>query len=122
MRSKGETGKIGEEVACKYLAAQGYEILQRNFRAGHLETDIICENEEYIIFAEVKTRRKTGARARYGSARDGVDEKKLARIKECAAEYLRAHKNGKKPRLDLVEVYLCREEPPQVKHIKNILG
>ncbi len=122
MRSGGETGKLGEEIACKYLAAQGYEILHRNFRAGHLETDIICENEEYIVFAEVKTRRKTGARARYGSARDGVDAKKLARIKECAAEYLRAHKIGKKPRIDLLEVYIWREDSPEVKHIKNILG
>ncbi len=122
MRRVGETGKLGEEIACKYLAAQGYEILHRNFRAGHLETDIICENGEYIVFAEVKTRYKTGARARYGSARDGVDEKKRARIKECAAEYLRAHKSGKKPRIDLVEVYLWREASPEVKHIKNILG
>ncbi len=117
-----ETGKTGEEIACKYLEMQGYEVTHRNFRAGHLETDIICENGEYIIFAEVKTRRKTGARMRYGSARDAVDKNKLARIKECAAEYLRAHKTGKKPRIDLVEVYLSREEPPRVKHIKNILG
>lgn len=121
MRSKSETGKTGENIVCRYLEAQGFEVTHRNFRAGHLETDIICENGEYILFVEVKTRRATGAVTRYGSARDAVDVRKRENLVACAKEYLRAHKTEKKPRIDVIEVYLSREEAPRVKHIKNIL-
>ncbi len=121
MRNKSEIGKTGENIACKYLEAQGYELLHRNFRAGHLETDIICENGEYVLFVEVKTRAATGAKTRYGTARDAVDARKKENLLLCAREYLRAHKSEKKPRIDLIEVYLSREEAPRIKHIKNIL-
>lgn len=122
MRNKSETGKLGEELACKYLEAQGFEIKHRNLRMGHLETDIICENEQMIVFAEVKTRRKTGAYARYGTARDAVDAKKLAHLRDCAGAYLRENPTEKRPRIDLLEVYLSREEAPKITWIKNILG
>ncbi len=49
-------GRAGEEFAAQYLSALGYRILHRNFRSGHLETDIICENETHILFVEVKSR------------------------------------------------------------------
>ena len=51
-----EVGKAGEDFACRYLLSKGYEILHRNYRSGHLETDIICENETHILFVEVKSR------------------------------------------------------------------
>ena len=121
MRSKGEIGKVGENIACKYLEARGFEIKHRNYRAGHLETDVICENGEYVLFVEVKTRRATGANPRYGTARDAVDTRKRENLVACAKEYLRAHKTEKKPRIDVIEVYLSREEEPRLNHIKNIL-
>ncbi|MBQ9746571.1 MAG: YraN family protein [Clostridia bacterium] len=122
MSSKSETGKRGEEIACRYMEAQGFRILHRNLRMGHVETDIICENGEYILFVEVKTRRATGAVTRYGSARDAVDVRKRENLVACAKEYLRAHKTEKKPRIDVIEVYLSREEGAQITWIKNILG
>ena len=86
MRSRSETGKVGENIACKYLEAQGFEIKHRNYRAGHLETDVICENGEYVLFVEVKTRRATGANPRYGTARDAVDTRKRENLVACAKE------------------------------------
>ena len=122
MRSKGETGAFGEELAERYLAAQGFKILHRNLRIGHLETDIICEDSDYIVFAEVKTRRMTGAKTRYGSARDAVDARKREHLSAFAREYLRTNPTKKRPRIDLLEVYLSREEEPKITWIKNILG
>ena len=40
MSRKNETGRLGEALAAKYLEAQGFEILHRNLRIEHLETDI----------------------------------------------------------------------------------
>ena len=38
---RAETGRRGEDAACRYLAARGHVILERNWRSGHLEIDII---------------------------------------------------------------------------------
>src|SRR5688572_9815719 len=49
-------GKIGEEIATRYLKRNGHQILERNFQYGHLEIDIITRLGEEIVFVEVKTR------------------------------------------------------------------
>ena len=61
-----EVGKAGEDFACRYLMSKGYVVLHRNYRSGHLETDIICENDTHILFVEVKSRMDTGTPSRYG--------------------------------------------------------
>ena len=49
-------GKRGEELAAGYLVSKGYRILHRNWISGRKEIDIVAENDEYVVFAEVKTR------------------------------------------------------------------
>lgn len=117
-----KTGRNGEDVACTYLEGAGFEIKHRNLRMGHKETDIICENGEYVLFVEVKTRRKGASSGRYGSARDAVNAKKIALLSEAAREYMRKYGISKKPRLDVIEVYISNDGEPEIKHIKNILG
>ena len=56
-REKKQTGKAGEEAACRFLADRGHVILARNWRSGHLEIDIISMDKAGIHFVEVKTRR-----------------------------------------------------------------
>jgi putative endonuclease len=57
MAAHNELGKQGEERAAAYLASRGYEILERNWRCGHLELDLICRREDFLVMVEVKTRR-----------------------------------------------------------------
>ena len=52
-----ELGKTGEDLACRYLESKGHRILERNYRSGHLEIDIISLDADGIHFVEVKTRR-----------------------------------------------------------------
>lgn len=49
-------GKRGEEIACEYLISHGHLILERNWRCGHLELDIITTDRNGIHFVEVKSR------------------------------------------------------------------
>jgi putative endonuclease len=118
-------GRAGEEFAAQYLSALGYRILHRNFRSGHLETDIICENETHILFVEVKSRTDVGKPSRYGRPGSAVDYKKRQNLTLCAEEYLRKHQPKKKPRIDVIEVYLkciCGEyvlSDKGIKHIEN---
>lgn len=50
------TGKKGEDAAAQYLESLGHRILDRNWRSGHLEIDIVSEDILGIHFVEVKTR------------------------------------------------------------------
>lgn len=49
-------GTVGEDYAARIMRRKGYWILDRNWRVGHLEMDIICRNLWEIVFVEVKTR------------------------------------------------------------------
>ena len=55
MRSH-DLGRRSEDLACRYLQDRGWTILQRNFRAGHREIDIVVRNGETTAFVEVKAR------------------------------------------------------------------
>ncbi len=52
-----ETGKKGEDAACRWLAAKGHQILERNWRGGHCELDIISRDGDGLHFVEVKSRK-----------------------------------------------------------------
>ena len=52
----GTTGSAGEEYAAEVLTRKGYEIITRNYRSRFGEIDIICKNDKFIAFVEVKTR------------------------------------------------------------------
>ncbi len=120
-------GKTGEDIAARYLEATGYTVLCRNYRSAHLETDIVCENETHILFVEVKSRTDTGKLSKYGRPGTAVDHKKRQNLRLCAEEYLRQHKPNKKPRIDVIEVYLKKTAAGYVlsekglKHIENAL-
>ncbi len=56
MARHNEIGRQGEDVAADYLRERGYTILERNWRWGHLELDIICSIDSLLVVVEVKTR------------------------------------------------------------------
>ena len=54
---KQRTGREGEDAACLFLTERGHTILERNWRKGHLEVDIISLAPDGLHIIEVKTRR-----------------------------------------------------------------
>ena len=77
-------GLEGEQVAYEFLKKQGYKILQRNYRPGNTEIDIIGYDKGTIAFLEVKT----GLSRRYGPPEIRVTETKKRRIYKTAQEYI----------------------------------
>ena len=75
-------------MACRFLESIGHTILERNWRSGHLEVDIISYDEEGIHFVEVKARRQSIQ----APPQDNVDRKKQARITKAALNFLRSAK------------------------------
>ncbi len=110
-------GVNGETIATKFLVKKGYDILALNYRARFGEVDIIAEKDEYIIFAEVKTRSENAIYKPY----EAVTSTKQKKILRAAMQYLGATGNEKQVRFDIIEVYLTKNPflKPKVNHIKN---
>lgn len=62
MNQKGQTGKLGEDIAEKYLIKNGYRTIERNYRKKWGEIDIVVEKDGVMHFIEVKTGEKGGIR------------------------------------------------------------
>ena len=78
-------GRYGEDLACKYLQAKGYVILERNFRCRRFgEIDIVASKAGVLSFIEVKTR----ASLRYGMPAEAVTLAKQRKIYRVAQYYL----------------------------------
>jgi putative endonuclease len=84
MNTKAKIGFEGEKAAADYLVSKGFKILCRNFRHRRSEIDIICTNEQFLVFVEVKTKSYTA----FGEPEVAVDDKKAAKIMEGAEHYI----------------------------------
>jgi putative endonuclease len=99
--SADATGRGGEEAAARFLAAQGYVILERNCRLPGGEIDIIAQDGGCLVVIEVKTRRGS----RFGSPFEAVDTRKQRRLAAAALEYM-AERNMDMPlRFDVAAVF-----------------
>lgn len=82
------TGRQGEDIACRLLEGKGHLILERNFRTGHLEIDIISKAADGIHFVEVKARRENIQ----APPQENVDLTKQRRIASAASGFLRSRR------------------------------
>ena len=78
-----EIGDWGEQLAEEFLRNLGYRILEKNWRTGKSEIDIIATLENTLVFVEVKTRKN----AWFGNPEDFVTQQKANRIKNASEEY-----------------------------------
>lgn len=115
---KKAVGNRGESIAASYLEEKGYKILERNFRSGRNEIDVVAEDGDSIVFVEVKTTSSDRAEnMRLPS--QAVDKNKKERIIECARDYIMKHRaSADGYRFDVIEVYLNRDTP-EINHIEN---
>ena len=104
-------GDLGESIAVDFYVANGYKILERNFRSGHNEIDIIALKDDFVVFVEVKTRTLSPALDKYGSAKSAVDKTKRKHLLDAAREYIKAYDENLtlKSRMDVVEIYISKD-------------
>ena len=117
MYNKQEVGKLGEDLATKYLQGSGYTILERNFRCRQGEIDIIAKDEKDLVFIEVKTRTNLS----YGNPVEAVTPIKQKHIEKATKYYLYKNKlENEYVRLDVIEVYIY-EQKYKINHLKQII-
>ncbi|HSL69944.1 MAG TPA: YraN family protein [Longimicrobiales bacterium] len=56
MGASHDLGRDSEKLAANYLIDRGYALLERNYRVGHKEIDLIAAREATVAFVEVKAR------------------------------------------------------------------
>ena len=76
MQNRRQIGTEEEALAAVFLKAQGYEILEQNFRCRLGEIDIIARDGSALVFIEVKYRRN----AAYGTPAEAVNLRKQQKI------------------------------------------
>jgi len=79
-----QKGKEGEDRAANYMVDLGYELLDRNYRSGRAEIDLIVRKKELLVFVEVKMRKNN----RYGEPELSVNEKKAELIIDAAENFI----------------------------------
>ncbi len=94
-------GSLAEDLAEKYFLEKGYRVLERNFRAGPGEIDLILEKDGYLVFVEVKARRSS----RYGLPQESVTPVKQQTIRRVAEGYmLRKKRMDSRVRFDVIAI------------------
>lgn len=109
-----DTGAGGEQLACRYLEGKGFRILERNWRSGQNELDIICTNGRFLVVVEVKTRRSS----KWGEPEMAVNKAKRTGIMRATQNYLNKTGNELEVRYDIVSVTLGPGDP-QIEHIPD---
>lgn len=102
MNKKAETGKAGEQLCASYFEKLGYKIVVCNYHSRYGEIDVIAENEEFLVFAEVKTRNNKSI----AEAREAVTPSKQRKIMLTALDYISKHSTDKQIRFDVFEVLI----------------
>ncbi len=112
---KKDKGKIGEEIAVKFLTKKGFKILRRNYRYGKGEIDIIAMDGDKLIFVEVKTRISD----RFGTPEDSVTIKKRKQLRKIADAFLQTNEvEFSECRFDVIGIILKRGKL-EINHIEN---
>lgn len=115
MHARSQLGRRGEDAACDLYRRLGFQVLERNYRAGRGEIDVVARRGDTIVFCEVKTR---GSDA-WGIPAEAVDRAKQARLRRLAAAWLAERRPGcVDVRFDVVSV-IVRGDQIDVSHMPD---
>ena len=110
-------GKLGEELAGRYLRLRGYKIIAQNYRVNLGEIDFIARDKADLVFVEVKTRSSTA----YGVPSEAVTDTKKHHMSRVALVYLKQRRLLRaKARFDVVSIILNKKQcVARIRLIKN---
>lgn len=115
MARHNELGKWGEQYAADYLQGLGYDIIERDWRIGHRDIDIIARTSDgtTVVFVEVKTRTNDVVT----KPDDAVDIKKIRSIGLAANNYIKTKGIVDEVRFDIITIVGSNNDNAQLKHI-----
>ncbi len=129
MAKHNELGRLGEEMAVEYLRKKGYGVLERNWKLGDLEVDIIArmeetkrtswikgtkEMKETLVLVEVKTRSSDWMQR----PEEAVDRRRRDRLCRAANAYVKGKRWNGNVRIDIIAIVL-NESRKEINHIED---
>ena len=102
-------------MAAEYLLRQGYTIMERDWKSGHRDLDIIALDGNTVVFVEVKTRRNR----LFTEPEMAVDYQKIRNLQQAANHYIKYRHINQEVRFDVITVVGSMNETPSVEHIKD---
>ena len=102
MAEQNDLGKWGEDEAALYYEDKGYEILERDWKVGKRDIDLIAltEDKDTLVFVEVKTRQNNDLQ----EPEEAVDVKKMRNLAIAANAYVKLHGLDMDVRFDIISV------------------
>ncbi|MEO6878322.1 MAG: YraN family protein [Gemmatimonadaceae bacterium] len=108
-------GELGERIAEKWLRRQGWRVVQRRFRSGHRDIDLVVEREGTVAFVEVKARRGQ----QFGDPVEAVNWRKQKELERSASVWIdRFGRPTESYRFDVVGI-LVEGDRVRVRHVPN---
>lgn len=119
MSQHNEVGKIGEDLAKKFLEEKGYKILEQNYKTKFAEIDLIAQSKNNLVFVEVRT--KIGEN--FGTPEDTINRQKLWKVLQNSKSYLAFKKWQGPARIDAVCIVLNQDfSVARLTHHENIVN
>jgi len=114
--SNVKEGSLGEDFAYDFLVKKGFVPVERNYRSGKGEIDIIMREGELLVFIEVKLRKTD----QFGPPECSITIRKQRQIKRTALAYL-TEKNIRNVqcRFDVIGITQNKETGMKINHIEN---
>lgn len=109
-------GRMGEDLAHRYLRDRGCTVVGRNYRppSGNGEIDLVVRHGGKLVFVEVKTRDT----AEFGEPGRAVDAEKRLHLARAARDYARrAGVEWPQVRFDIVAVILS---PRRIEWLRDV--
>jgi putative endonuclease len=117
MSNKIKIGKLGEDLAAKYLTKNGYKIITKNYRTRDGEIDLVCQKDNLLVMVEVKTR----TNARFGYPEESIDNQKLNKIINTTWHYINQHHLKLRWQIDAISLIINQEnQVVELKHFKAL--
>ena len=108
-------GELGERIAERWLRRQGWRVVQRRFRSGHRDIDLVVEREGTVAFVEVKARKGL----EFGDPVEAVTWRKQRELGRSARVWIDRHgRESEEYRFDVFGV-LVEGERVRVRHVPH---
>ena len=116
MAAHNELGKWGEDIAATFLEEKGFQIIERNWKSGHHDLDIVAKEGNALVIVEVKTRRNR----LFGNPEEAIEYKKRNSLQSAINHYVKTHRFGSSVRFDIISIVGTIGSKPEIDHIIDV--
>lgn len=115
MAAHNDLGRWGEEMAAQYLEHKGYTVVERNWKWGHRDLDIVAIDAGCLVVVEVKTRRNQA----FMAPEKAVDRRKIQSLCIAANAFVKLRHVGMPLRFDIITVTGTSTDDCEIDHIQE---